>query len=828
MDFDGLRGTGRVRVTPLATQVSLEEETMVPEQPGRDSQFEALVAYSRQQAEGSGLVEGSLEGVAPVEVPGYAIVEQIRGGGQGTVFRAVQRTTNREVAIKVLHNGSLGRRADQVRFEREIQALALLQHPRIVRLVDGGAVDGRRFLVMDFIEGESLDEYLREEAPPIRERVALLAKVCDAVAAAHVRGVVHRDLKPSNIRVDNCGEPHVLDFGLARLLETEGHASTMRDATVTGQFLGSPSWASPEQAEGAIGRIDTRTDVYALGLILYHAITGRFPYSVAGSLNDTLNSIRQTVPERPRSSGKNIEIDLETIVLKCLNKEQDRRYQSAGELAAELRRYLAGEPIEARRDSTLYVLSRTLGRHRMITASVAAILVVVVCALAVSLGLLSRAVSAERDVQKRLREVRSLANSFIFGLDEKLQRGTTPTREFYVTTALGYLEGLSNEGSRDPAVLDEVIAAYIKIGDVQGNASYANQGDSLAALQTFEHALALATDGVQRWPGNVGLQRQLANAHERIGDMKCYLAGYTDEDALKSFEECHLIRSQIAGQYPHDGRTLHDLAAIKNRMGFRLLEMKRIPEASAILQESLELRSRWVEIAPENPEARLSLAWGYRRLGDVASAEGRFDVALENLDHALALVDDVLKADPENRSVKRDMLNLSNVIAESTGNSGDYVSMLAQCQRNVALAEELLEEDPSNIQAVTDQHYANQYLGRAYLGLGRLSEAVAQFRRGVSLGEQVAASRVGEKAAWNIVSYAYASLGGALLQAGEIEEAIACLRRSLVERSRLAQDDPTCGKQQQEWAGAMKNLADALMAKCEESRFAMSERRESA
>jgi serine/threonine protein kinase len=193
------------------------------------------------------------------------------------------------------------------------------------------------FFVMDFIAGRPLDEYVRDEDLSVQETVRLFAKVCDAVNAAHVRGVVHRDLKPSNILVDEQGEPHVLDFGLSKITAPDDPGRPRgRTVTETGQFIGSLPWATPEQGEGASDKIDVRTDVYSLGLVLFNALTGDFPYEVTGFLREVLDSILNTEPLKPSTLRRDIASDLDTIVLKCLSKERERRYQTAGEVGREV------------------------------------------------------------------------------------------------------------------------------------------------------------------------------------------------------------------------------------------------------------------------------------------------------------------------------------------------------------------------------------------------------------------------------------------------------------------------------------------------------------
>ena len=303
----------------------------------------------------------------PGSFPGYQIIREIHRGGQGVVYQAVQQSTKRKVAIKVLKDGSFAGKADKARFEREVEVLGQLNHPNIVTIHDSGQAAGLSYFVMDYISGQPLDVWMAERERSIEETLRLFQKICEAVDVAHLRGVIHRDLKPGNIRIDEAGEPHILDFGLAKTTRGAAEASLV---TLTGHFMGSVPWASPEQAEAMPAKIDIRTDVYSLGVILYQMLTGRFPYDVAGSMPDVLDRIIKAEPTRPSTLRREIRYEVETIVLKCLRKERERRYGGAGAIAEDIRRYLAGEPIQARRDSVSYVLwvrtRQVLRRHPLI------------------------------------------------------------------------------------------------------------------------------------------------------------------------------------------------------------------------------------------------------------------------------------------------------------------------------------------------------------------------------------------------------------------------------------------------------------------------------
>lgn len=303
--------------------------------------------------------------LSSVSIDGYDILGELHRGGQGVVYRAAQLGAKRVVALKMLLHGAFATDRQRHRFEREIELVAGLHHPNIVTLHDSGVTpDGRLFFAMELIDGVQLDRHAKQSRNgSINTTLRLFQRICEAVNYAHQRGIVHRDLKPGNILVDQSGEPHVLDFGLARV--EDQLAGSHRNMTMTGEFMGTVAYASPEQASGDPALIDIRTDVYSLGVMLYEILTGHLPVSVEGSIAEAARRITDVDPIPPTAHRREIGDEVETIVLKALTKEPDRRYQTAGALAEDLRRYLAGEPIEAKRHSTWYLLRKTTRRHRV-------------------------------------------------------------------------------------------------------------------------------------------------------------------------------------------------------------------------------------------------------------------------------------------------------------------------------------------------------------------------------------------------------------------------------------------------------------------------------
>jgi TolB-like protein/predicted Ser/Thr protein kinase/Flp pilus assembly protein TadD len=337
------------------------------------------------------LVNESAEGTTPTPAPrieratrrpgmlgdfgDYEVQEEIGRGGQGAVYRARQKSLNRTIALKVIGLGHWATESHLKRFRREAEAAASLEHPCIVPIYEVGERDGSCYFSMQFIDGGQLDEVVKRESMPVRRAAELIAKVARTVHYAHEHGILHRDIKPGNILLDGKGEPHLTDFGLARLVETE---STV---TRTMEVLGTPSYMAPEQAVGNNEGVSSATDVYGLGAVLYQLLTGHPPFA-GGTTYETIKLLLDTEPRQPRAWNSKIDRDLSTICLKCLEKDPQRRYSSALALAEDLERWLKHEPIRARRIGPFTRGKKWVRRNPSIAVMAALLL-----ALAVPFGL---------------------------------------------------------------------------------------------------------------------------------------------------------------------------------------------------------------------------------------------------------------------------------------------------------------------------------------------------------------------------------------------------------------------------------------------------------
>jgi eukaryotic-like serine/threonine-protein kinase len=373
-----------------------------------------LVAVALSQANGrtsKAAADRSALDPRPSTVPGpgerpiipyfgdYELLGEIARGGMGIVYRARQLSLNRIVAVKVLLFGKFSSDQFVQRFRAEAEAAAALQHPNIVAIHEIGEHEGQQYFSMDYIEGTNLAGLVRDKPLAATPAAVYLQTVAEAIHYAHQRGVLHRDLKPSNVLIDSDGEPHITDFGLAKRLSNSELGTRNAELTVTGQLLGSPNYMPPEQADCTRGEVTVASDVYSLGAILYHLLTGRPPF-VAETLEDALRQLLNTEPVSPRLLNGRVPRDLETICLKCLNKEPVRRYGSAQALAEDLAHWRAGEPIVARPVNSAEKFWRWCKRKPVVTALGASVLLLLASVAVVSTLAAFRIERSRRDATK--------------------------------------------------------------------------------------------------------------------------------------------------------------------------------------------------------------------------------------------------------------------------------------------------------------------------------------------------------------------------------------------------------------------------------------------
>jgi len=524
-----------------------------------------------------GLEEMPHDDLTGRRIGGYRVVRRIAAGGMGAVFEAEQEHPRRTVALKLIRPG-VATASILRRFDHETEMLGRLEHPGIARIYEAGTFDlgdgARPFFAMELVDGVALTDYARRESCNVHRRVELMAMVCDAVHHAHQKGVIHRDLKPANILVDTTGMPRVLDFGVARAVDADVQMTNVAQ-TGAGELVGTLRYMSPEQVEGDSAALDTRSDVYALGVVCYELLAGRLPYDLEV---ETIGAVCRTITERePVPLGATDRVfrgDLETIVGKALEKDRERRYESAAELGEDLRRWRRNEPISARAPTAVYQLRKFARRNRILVGGVTATLLVLV------VGVIMYGMEARRTVREaentryeaeKYRAVHDfIVNDFLWKLLATLgsaESGQNDRIAKLVDVAAADVDTLfEREPLHAAAVRNQLATMYYNLGRYQ-------QADVhfTACLQTRRQLLGLDHRDTLNATNNVGLVRM------RLGRI---------DDAEEHWRVALAGRERLLGSEHADTLvSMNNLAALLRSSG-------DLAEAERLLRRAMEIQRR--------------------------------------------------------------------------------------------------------------------------------------------------------------------------------------------------------------------------------------------
>ena len=582
----------------------------------------------------------------------YKLLERIGEGGFGVVYMAEQHDpVRRKVALKLVKPGMDSRQV-LARFEAERQALAIMDHPNIARVFDGGMTEaGRPYFVMELVKGEPITSYCDNSQLPPRQRLELFAQVCHAVQHAHQKGIIHRDIKPSNVLVmvhDATPVVKVIDFGVAKALGQELTEKTL--FTGFAQLLGTPLYMSPEQAGQSSLDVDTRSDIYSLGVLLYELLTGTTPFDKErfrkAAQDEIRRIIREEEPPRPSTRlseskeklpsisaqrhteparlAKLVRGELDWIVMKALEKDRNRRYETASGLAKDVERYLNDEPVSACPPSAAYRLKKLARRNKgpMLAASL-----VVLALLAGIVGTAWQAVRAgkraqgERQAKERAEANLDLAKGAVekylaeLAYDPDLMRADfNPLRKRLFAAAVPFLQRMAEQHGDDPDVEARRGWAYLRLASLRGDL-----GESEAVLQDAEAARAIFARLTMSFPAVQGHRVALAETHKVLGLELIRLDRRQEAEA--AWRQALATLEKLAADFPNEpehrhelGGNLKDLATLLKRRGAR-------GEAQATLRRAMDILQKLADEVPTEPEYRRSLAQGYNNLGALLDDE---------------------------------------------------------------------------------------------------------------------------------------------------------------------------------------------------------------
>jgi tetratricopeptide (TPR) repeat protein len=705
----------------------------------------------------------------------YRLVKEIGRGGMGTVYLGERDDGQfqKQVAIKLI--GGIAGTESLERFRSERQILARLEHPNIARLLDGGvAENGSPYIAMEYIEGWPIHAYSAEHQLSLRQRVALFRSVCSAVHFAHRNLVVHRDIKPGNILVTDEGVPKLLDFGIAKLLNAAGDSS---QETATAPLLRAMSldYASPEQVRGL--PVTTTSDIYSLGVLLYELLAGHKPYTLASkNLDEVLRFLNVEEPESPALANRELAGDLEAIILKALRKEPTERYASAEELSDDLGRHLAGQPVSARHASFRYLAGKYIARRRS-QAAVLAAGVVLLLAGSGAIAWEARVANLERaKAQRRFDDLRKLASSMVFDVNESLAEypGSTPTRKLLIAKGLAYLDALANESQGDPSLQREVAAAYLRMGDIQGNIGEANLGDFQGSISSYEKARRILATVLEKSRGDVDASLSLVDADRKLSHS--FVAVRNWAEGLRSAHDAVAVAESIAKAKPAEERVRGSLASAYVALAIAL---GIADPAVEIWQKCLDIYMALLRDRRQGDRELRNVALVHRYMSGQFLFRSLFTQALDHAKLAEEMDSRRLAAQPSSREAQIDLSYDFGVTADCYEKMNDEEHALERYQKSFEIRQRLAEADPKDARLQELVAYSAIQVADALLELGKAAEAQAKYQTAERMARAQSGSNTSDARVRSDWAQAMAGMGKAMDRLGRPGEACSQYRSAL-------------------------------------------------
>jgi serine/threonine protein kinase len=735
-----------------ALELSLSErhtyvEAQLAQCPELRAEIESLLGIDTVDGQQSGFLQSppTMPQDSPEEKSSLAgqmlgawrLLEEIGRGGMGVVYLAERADGAyiQRAAVKLLRGAG---RQDANRMNRERQALATLAHPNVARLIDGGTTTGGMpFLVMEYVEGETIERYCYEHHLNVAQRIALVIKLCEAVQSAHQQLLIHRDIKPSNILVDKNGEPKLLDFGIARLLESDKNLDGLADLTQAGALLFTPRYASPEQVNGT--PVSVATDVYGIGALLYELLAGASPYPRMAS-TDTTNfaAVMRVVSEDtvgPASvlakTGQPVfsallKGDIDAILSKACAKLPHERYPTVAALEDDLVRWLEQKPISARAPSWVYRAKKFLSRHPIGTV----LSLLSVCAIAA--GLIGTIVQKNK-AQARYEQVREIPTRVITKYYERIEdiAGTTAVRRDMVKDALVFLDDLAKDANFDARLAVDTAAGYRKMGEVMFNGrNMANLGDKVGGEAARAKAAQILLKVLTQDPGNTSANAEMAAVDADVGA----LLGSSGqvEQAMLRFDSA-AKRYLLALKGPDkDGDIRFELIRTYLAAGAATLNEKKT--AAPFLAQAQEQFLIWKSARPTgDKEIDNMQMFMYRIQYRQAVAFDGAQAALKYSDAEIAIIDQLMVSEPQNTN------HLAHKLSALSNSAVDLLTMKhanearQRLELAMAIAGKLAKIDPENVNHAGANAALYTTYGRVLLVLEQPEEAKRSFLQSIAL-----------------------------------------------------------------------------------------------
>jgi serine/threonine protein kinase/tetratricopeptide (TPR) repeat protein len=776
----------------------------------------------------------------PERVGRYRVLKELGRGGMGSVYLATRDDDQfrKKVALKVIKRGM---DTDEIvrRFRLEKEVLAALNHPNIARILDAGATDdGRPFLVMEFIEGTPVSDYADENNLSVHDRLAMFLKICAAVHHAHQNLIIHRDIKPSNIIVGADGEPKLLDFGIAKLLDP---AMTSQSLVTTAEMrLMTPEYASPEQVQGA--SLSTASDVYSLGVLLYELLTGHRPYQFRTRMQDEIvRVVCQVEPDRPSTAvSKATELtsgdgttrrlnadevakvrggppqrlkrrlsgDLDNIMLKALRKDAKRRYSTAQQLAEDIERHLNGHPVQARPDTWGYRTTKFVHRNRWQVTAAGVFVGLLAGGVITTTFQAQRAMAAEAEVVQQNVELKDVVSTFLKESRAEIRKleGARPALNTLARTSTSVLEKLVDPANPDPELRDLLAEGYKQVGDIQLGAREGGDQDAAAALASFRKSVEIRRQLADADPQNPLRKINLAASVIRLGDA---LAKKAETEAA---EKEYAAAIAMLGAVKADGELERDrkrLTAHALQTQGDMLARRNDAAAAGAYQQSLAIRQELANAEPKNVELRRDLSNGYNRAAKSLETAGDLDGALANYRQSLDIRAQALTAEPSGRT-KRDVMNAKEDIARVLLAMGRAPEAQATSEDAFTMARALRDADPANGRATVDIVRNGVLLATVQLARGESMQAAAQARDMVTIGQQLTNQDPASAEFAYYTAIAQIRLGEALLGTGDAQQAADAFAAAARGLTKLIEHDPRTGAFSEMAAAARLGAGDAL------------------